>query len=405
METKEVLNYLFSNPSDKLTSQFQITERGRTIGLAFIAKLMRDGKEEIDVKKVAKFIKKFPCAFTSKTTLKDFGYQFERVIGHDSSFAKALFTSDYSYRCNYILPNLSQFTKIGRHFGYAFLALLMNHNKKAFKVKHVMDFITKSKYHIQLKETVSEIHDFLCQFGIDGLIVPKDPGSGKPCNFCNLLINQNELDILRDSGQAKRDIIGALHHYPRRLKPKMKTFTFDDGRPKDLLCLEGTIPVPYRGSMYNIPVGIWVLDTHPAHAPMVYVRPTADMQINVSRNVDKKGKIYLPYLQEWDGNNSDILSLIQMCIITFGKKPPVIRRQTENKLGILKEACAENVKDECTICFGPRHQTYLLFPCGHATFCKDCALRLSGNEEKRCPDCRTTIQGTCRVFGTITGSK
>ena len=46
METKEVLNYLFSNPSDKLTSQFQITERGRTIGLAFIAKLMQDGKGE-----------------------------------------------------------------------------------------------------------------------------------------------------------------------------------------------------------------------------------------------------------------------------------------------------------------------------------------------------------------------
>ena len=60
--------------------------------------------------------------------------------------------------------------------------------------------------------------------------------------------------------------------------------------------------------------------------------------------------------------------------------------------------------DECTICFEPRNPTYLFFPCGHATFCKDCALRLSENEEKRCPDCRSTIQGTCRVFGTI-GSK
>ena len=62
------------------------------------------------------------------------------------------------------------------------------------------------------------------------------------------------------------------------------------------------------------------------------------------------------------------------------------------------------VKDECSICFEPRNPTYLFFPCGHATFCKDCALRLSENKEKRCPDCRTTIQGTCRVFGTI-GSK
>lgn len=129
----------------------------------------------------------------------------------------------------------------------------------------------------------------------------------------------------RSSDQAKRDIMGALHHYPG-LKPKMEKYNFNDGRSKDLICLEGTIPVPYRGSMYNIPVGIWLVETHPAHAPMCYVRPTADMQIKVSRNVDNNGKIYLPYLHEWDGNNSDILSLIQMCIITFGEQPPVFAR-------------------------------------------------------------------------------
>ena len=71
----------------------------------------------------------------------------------------------------------------------------------------------------------------------------------------------------RSSDQAKRDIMGALHHYPG-LKPKMEKYNFNDGRSKDLICLEGTIPVPYRGSMYNIPVGIWLVETHPAHAPM-----------------------------------------------------------------------------------------------------------------------------------------
>lgn len=82
----------------------------------------------------------------------------------------------------------------------------------------------------------------------------------------------------------------------------------------------------YRGTMYNIPVALWILDTHPIHSPICYVQPTPDMQIRVSSHVDGSGKIYLPYLHEWDAANSDILGLIQMCIITFGEQPPVFAR-------------------------------------------------------------------------------
>ena len=66
----------------------------------------------------------------------------------------------------------------------------------------------------------------------------------------------------------------------------------------------------FRSSMYNIPVALWILDTHPIHAPICYVRPTPDMQIKVSQVVDGNGKIYLPYLHEWDAANSDILGKI-----------------------------------------------------------------------------------------------
>lgn len=125
--------------------------------------------------------------------------------------------------------------------------------------------------------------------------------------------------------KCKSDILGALHHY-NGLKPKLDKFTFNDGRARDLIVLEGTVPVPYRTSMYNIPVALWILDTHPIHAPLCYVRPTPDMQIKVSQHVDGNGKIYLPYLHEWDAANSDILGLVQMCIITFGEQPPVFAR-------------------------------------------------------------------------------
>jgi len=53
------------------------------------------------------------------------------------------------------------------------------------------------------------------------------------------------------------------------------------------------------GRTYNIPVCLWLLDTHPYNPPMIYVKPTANMQIKPGRHVDMSGRIYLPYLHEW----------------------------------------------------------------------------------------------------------
>jgi UEV domain len=38
--------------------------------------------------------------------------------------------------------------------------------------------------------------------------------------------------------------------------------------------LNGTIPVEYRGSTYNIPVCFWLLHDYPSSAPMAFVKPT-----------------------------------------------------------------------------------------------------------------------------------
>lgn len=129
----------------------------------------------------------------------------------------------------------------------------------------------------------------------------------------------------RNHDTCKKDMISALTHY-RGLTPKLENFIFNDGTRKELICLSGTIPVPYRGTSYNIPVSIWILDTHPLHAPMCYVCPTHDMEIRVSKHVDHTGKIYLPYLHEWNRNHSDIVGLIQICIITFSEQSPVFAR-------------------------------------------------------------------------------
>lgn len=116
--------------------------------------------------------------------------------------------------------------------------------------------------------------------------------------------------------------MNAITHY-RNLSPIVDKYVFPDGNQKDLVCLTGTIPVSYRGAVYNIPVSLWITDSHPYAAPLCYVKPTQDMTIKVSKHVDSSGRIFLPYLSDWKANTSDLLGAIQVMIIVFGETPPV----------------------------------------------------------------------------------
>lgn len=121
---------------------------------------------------------------------------------------------------------------------------------------------------------------------------------------------------------AKRDVLSVFSTFSD-LRPKMEDFVFNDGSRKTLLQLDGTIPVNYRGNVYNIPICVWLMDTHPYNPPLVYVKPTPNMQIKPGRNVDQNGKVDLPYLREWRYPNSDLLGMIQILTIVFGDEPPV----------------------------------------------------------------------------------
>ena len=124
---------------------------------------------------------------------------------------------------------------------------------------------------------------------------------------------------------TKRDALVLLQMYPS-LRPKCELFVFNDGSQRNLVCLHGTLPVPYMGSQYNIPVAIWIMNDHPDTAPWCYVIPTSEMNVQVSESVQSDGKITLPYLREWQASNSDLLSLVQLLIISFGVQPPVFAK-------------------------------------------------------------------------------
>ncbi|XP_055613338.1 tumor susceptibility gene 101 protein [Uranotaenia lowii] len=121
---------------------------------------------------------------------------------------------------------------------------------------------------------------------------------------------------------TKNDVLECIKVY-KALAYRMEEYVFNDGTFKQLLNLQGTIPVRYKGNTYHIPICIWLLDSHPRYAPICYVKPTADMHIKVSMYVDHNGKIYLPYLHDWSAGQSDLLGLIQVMIVTFGDFPPV----------------------------------------------------------------------------------
>ncbi|XP_076622549.1 tumor susceptibility gene 101 [Colletes latitarsis] len=130
---------------------------------------------------------------------------------------------------------------------------------------------------------------------------------------------------------TKKHVHSVLSLY-KGLQCEVEPFVFNDGSRKELINLQGTIPVSYKGNCYNIPVCIWLMDTHPNNAPMCYVKPTADMNIKVSMFVDHNGKIYLPYLHDWLPHSSDLLSLIQIMIVTFGENPPVYAKARRDTL-------------------------------------------------------------------------
>ncbi|XP_022215525.1 tumor susceptibility gene 101 protein [Drosophila obscura] len=132
---------------------------------------------------------------------------------------------------------------------------------------------------------------------------------------------------------TKKDVMDVVTTY-RSLTYDLQKFVFNDGSHKDLFTLQGTIPVVYKNNTYYIPICIWLMDTHPQNAPMCFVKPTPTMQIKVSMYVDHNGKVYLPYLHDWQPNSSDLLSLIQVMIVTFGDHPPVYSKPKEQQMAM-----------------------------------------------------------------------
>ncbi|XP_055988030.1 ubiquitin-conjugating enzyme E2 variant 3 [Sorex fumeus] len=111
----------------------------------------------------------------------------------------------------------------------------------------------------------------------------------------------------------------------------MDTYVFKDSSQKDLLNVTGTVPVMYQGHTYNIPIRLWILDSHPFAPPICFLKPTANMGISVGKHVDAQGRIYLPYLQNWSHPKSVIVGLIKEMIAKFQEELPLYSLSSSNE--------------------------------------------------------------------------
>ncbi|OQV22514.1 Tumor susceptibility gene 101 [Hypsibius exemplaris] len=131
---------------------------------------------------------------------------------------------------------------------------------------------------------------------------------------------------------TEKDLYKVISYFPD-LRPTMAQNVFPDGSSRELMKLSGTIPITYRGASYNIPVEIWIMDSHPYNPPLCYVKPTAEMKIKLNRHIDQNGRVYLPYLTDWNHNSSDLLECCQIMALMFGEEPPVYSKKPNSSGG------------------------------------------------------------------------
>jgi len=123
--------------------------------------------------------------------------------------------------------------------------------------------------------------------------------------------------------RVKNDVYGLLQSMPT-LMPKESSYISNDGSSLRMLVLDGTLPITFKGAVYHIPINIWLNNNYPLTPPLCYVVPTLNMSIRPKhKHVDPAGMCYLPYLNQWRSDMSNLLGLVYALINVFSYDPPV----------------------------------------------------------------------------------
>ncbi|KAI7809611.1 hypothetical protein IRJ41_012670 [Triplophysa rosa] len=126
-----------------------------------------------------------------------------------------------------------------------------------------------------------------------------------------------------DPNEVLDDIKGVSTDYPD-LHLYVDYYFYPNNDKKKLVYLGGTVPVTYEGNKYNIPVCVWIHETHPKNPPRCFVCPSPTMVINAkSSNVDASGCVLLHCLSNWKIGWSNLSIVLEEMIAAFQREPPL----------------------------------------------------------------------------------
>lgn len=162
-------------------------------------------------------------------------------------------------------------------------------------------------------------------------------------NINNIYKTQNKRILFND-------ILWCLTQFKSILRPRTRVFVESNGNSKLLLCLYGTFSSSSSSSSINnsldfientnsttvnnqlisqnkitqIPILIWILNKYPRSIPLIYIDldklnelneldSNFEIKINLSKNIDSNGQIYLPIFNNWDHNdpNCNIINIVK----------------------------------------------------------------------------------------------
>jgi ESCRT-I complex subunit TSG101 len=90
-----------------------------------------------------------------------------------------------------------------------------------------------------------------------------------------------------------------------------------------MVVIRGTVPINYRGAVYNIPIAVYAPPTFPSAHPIPLVTPVAGMRVKDNHpHVALSGECYLPYLSRW-ASHSSLVGLVRSLQQIFAATPPV----------------------------------------------------------------------------------
>lgn len=159
----------------------------------------------------------------------------------------------------------------------------------------------------------------------------RDGGGGAMAQAAQIQQVLGQIRNYENQNRVFSDVSTLLRHIPS-LVPKPRELFQTDGSISNLMCLDGTVPITYRGSTYNIPVEVYLKLGFPREPPICYVRPTATMFVKSGHpHVDTEGLVWLPYLHEWRETSHSLLPLCQEMQRVFSTDPPVHAKPTAQR--------------------------------------------------------------------------